>query len=95
MSELEVTKYKYNELMDIVHSDSNKDREFIKRLMKHKRMELNEGRKENEEEEVVVEEMRGNKRNNVGNNNRPSSSSMHRQHSNTHTINKINNQQQQ
>lgn len=33
-----MTKYKYNELMDMVHSDSNKDREFIKRLMKHKHM---------------------------------------------------------
>lgn len=38
--ELQLAKYKYNELMDMVHGDSNKEKEFIKRLMKHKQLQL-------------------------------------------------------
>lgn len=34
-------KYKYNELMDFVHEDPKFEREYIKRLMKHKHQASN------------------------------------------------------
>lgn len=36
MEELEDVKYKYNQLLEIVYSDDNTDREYIKKLLKHK-----------------------------------------------------------
>ena len=36
IDELREIKYKYNELMDFLHEDPRADREYIKRLMKHK-----------------------------------------------------------
>ncbi len=36
MDELEDVKFKYNQLLDMVHSDENTDREYIKKLLKHK-----------------------------------------------------------
>ena len=37
--ELRQVKYKYNELMDFLHEDPKCDREYIKRLMKHRQVE--------------------------------------------------------
>ena len=39
--ELTQVKYKYNELMDLVHEDSAIEKKYIKRLMKHRKMESN------------------------------------------------------
>ena len=36
VNELREVRYKYNELMDFLHEDPNQDREYIKRLLKHK-----------------------------------------------------------
>lgn len=36
--ELEEVVYKYNELMDLIHEDSQQDRQYIKRLLKHKKI---------------------------------------------------------
>ena len=36
IEELREVKYKYNELMDFLHEDPRAEREYIKRLMKHK-----------------------------------------------------------
>ena len=38
IEELRDIKYKYNELMDFLHEDPRADREYIKRLMKHKQV---------------------------------------------------------
>ena len=38
VEELRDIKYKYNELMDFLHEDPRADREYIKRLMKHKKV---------------------------------------------------------
>lgn len=37
--ELTQVKYKYNELMDLVHEDPNIEKQYIKRLMKHRKLE--------------------------------------------------------
>ena len=36
VAELREVRYKYNELMDFLHEDPRSEREYIKRLMKHK-----------------------------------------------------------
>ena len=39
--ELRQVRFKYNELMDFLHEDPKCDREYIKRLLKHKQVEGN------------------------------------------------------
>ncbi len=41
-------KFKYNQLLDMVHSDENTDREYIKKLLKHKNYCSEVGRESSE-----------------------------------------------
>lgn len=35
--ELQQIKFKYNELMDLIHQDPNVEKKYLKRLLKHKK----------------------------------------------------------
>lgn len=39
VSELQSVKYKYNELMDFLHENPQAEKDYIKRLMKHKQID--------------------------------------------------------